>query len=383
MEILKKGIQKKSDYKYKFVVANGIDENGKQIRTSKIFIINENLTENQKIKLLNEEYEDFKNQVKKTKGYSINITFDEFQKIYFKEYGKTDIKKSTAYNYKTTVKNHINPKFKNIKVKDITTQQINDFLLNLKLKNSSKKKTKIVFSSIMEYAKKLKIIDYNPVHDSKYKLKDENIENEDNKNTDNYLEKEDYEKLKKIVEVYSNFNILIYFLMYSGMRMGEALALTWNDIDFNNNEIRINKTLSYAEKETYISTPKTENSIREINIPKKVIDKLKEHKIQQEKLIANCNGTFKHKELVFTSPIGNYYDKSNMNTQFKKLLKKNNIKIITIHGIRHTVVSLLIDKLDIYKISKYIGDSIATIENTYSHFLKKHKTDVADVLNDL
>lgn len=92
MEILKKGIQKKSDYKYKFVVANGIDENGKQIRTSKIFIINENLTENQKIKLLNEEYEDFKNQVKKTKGYSINITFDEFQKIYFKEYGKTDIK---------------------------------------------------------------------------------------------------------------------------------------------------------------------------------------------------------------------------------------------------------------------------------------------------
>ena len=67
MEILKKGIQKKSDYKYKFVVANGIDENGKQIRTSKIFIINENLTENQKIKLLNEEYEDFKNQVKKNK----------------------------------------------------------------------------------------------------------------------------------------------------------------------------------------------------------------------------------------------------------------------------------------------------------------------------
>ena len=97
-------------------------------------------------------------KLKKTKGYSINITFDEFQKIYFKEYGKTDIKKSTAYNYKTTVKNHINPKFKNIKVKDITTQQINDFLLNLKLKNSSKKKTKIVFSSIMEYAKKLKII---------------------------------------------------------------------------------------------------------------------------------------------------------------------------------------------------------------------------------
>ena len=72
-----------------------------------------------------------------------------------------------------------------------------------------------------------------------------------------------------------------------------------------------------------------------------------------------------------------------MNTQFKKLLKKNKIKIITIHGIRHTVVSLLIDKLDIYKISKYIGDSISTIENTYSHFLKKHKTDVADVLNDL
>ena len=140
---------------------------------------------------------------------------------------------------------------------------------------------------------------------------------------------------------------------------------------------------AYWEKETYISTPKTENSIREINIPKKVIDKLKEHKIQQEKLIANCNGTFKHKELVFTSPIGNYYDKSNMNTQFKKLLKKNNIKVITIHGIRHTVVSLLIDKLDIYKISKYIGDSITTIENTYSHFLKKHKTDVADVLNDL
>lgn len=52
-------------------------------------------------------------------------------------------------------------------------------------------------------------------------------------------------------------------------------------------------------------------------------------------------------------------------------------------GIKKPRSSLLIDKLDIYKISKYIGDSISTIENTYSHFLKKHKTDVADVLNDL
>lgn len=71
-------------------------------------------------------------------------------------------------------------------------------------------------------------------------------------------------------------------LSFSGMRRGEALALSWNDINFKTNEIRINKTLSRGLKGRLLKPPKTKKSIRTIEMDQKTMDILNEWKKRQK-----------------------------------------------------------------------------------------------------
>ena len=158
---------------------------------------------------------------------------------------------------------------------------------------------------------------------------------------------------------------------FTGMRSGELIGLKWSDIDFKNMEISIKRAIKMGE----ISVPKTENSIRVIDI----IDYLLPYLEDQYSL------TGKEKSYVFLNQNGDHiYDiKRIRDTHWKKLLDKCDFKYRPIYHTRHTFATIMIEnKEDILWVSNMLGhtDSTMTLQK-YARYIKRTNKKRATFLN--
>jgi len=126
------------------------------------------------------------------------------------------------------------------------------------------------------------------------------------------------------IEYYTIFEILYY----TGMRAGELLALTLNDIDFKNNQISINKTFYHLTGRDTIQPPKTAKGERTVNIPDFLTDEIKEY--------------IKH--LYKPDPNDRLFPKqlNYIRSAFNIRVKRSGVKKIRIHDLRHSHASTLI-----------------------------------------
>lgn len=169
------------------------------------------------------------------------------------------------------------------------------------------------------------------------------------------------------------------------MRLGEVLALNWNDIDFSRNTIAVSKSVYFKKGVSYISTPKTKASIRQIVINAKLMNELEvwQHK-QYELLKQFLNDDYSDLQLFQNSPIP--ITKDSIEKYYRGLLKRNpNLKKIRIHDLRHSHASLLINQGEDYLVVKErLGHaSITTTIDTYSHLYPSKQVALADKLDSL
>lgn len=153
------------------------------------------------------------------------------------------------------------------------------------------------------------------------------------------------------------------------MRLGEVLALNWNDIDFSRNIITVSKSVYFKKGVSYISPPKTKASIRQIGINSKLMNELEvwQHK-QYELLKQFSNDECTDLQLFQSSPVP--ITKDRIEKYYHDLLKRNsNPKKIRIHDLRHSHASLLINQGEDYLVVKErLGHaSITSTIDTYSH----------------
>ena len=177
-----------------------------------------------------------------------------------------------------------------------------------------------------------------------------------------------------LMSEYNQFHTIIKVLLLTGMRSGECLALRWSSIDFARGTIFIDKTLSYANKTTFLSTPKTERSTRTIAMDDVVVDLLKHHKAEQDKLKKIAGTAWRRPEMIFTNHTGDFYNKGYLNTQFRKFIAVHREDLgldhnLTIHGLRHTNASLLLYAGEsIQNISAHLGHASSEVTSiVYSH----------------
>ena len=176
---------------------------------------------------------------------------------------------------------------------------------------------------------------------------------------------------------YRTFFEVLYFL---GLRQGECQALTWQDINFKNRTIQINKNLTTkikGEKWT-ISSPKTKSSTRTLPIPKNVLNDLN----------IMYNNAIKYRDFKSTWFIfGNSVPFKETTIQKKKnnACDKAKVKRIRIHDFRHSCASLLINKgASIALVSKYLGHSdISMTLNTYTHMYKSELESMTKIIENL
>ena len=317
-----------------------------------------------------EEERQFLNSIKDLSGKN-KITIKELKEDYLK-YQKNNLKITSFLSLENQIK-HID-ELNNIVVEDINLMQFNNWKNNINNKNlSTDYKNSIYkkFRAMLNYGKRmynLNIIILN-------KMTNFTDPNELKKEM-NFYTKEEFDKF---ISQEDDLKWICFFstLFYCGLRQGEALALNWNDINFKENTIRINKSLANRIKgEKYlILPPKTKASNRTIPMPKNLAEKL--NKLYND---VSKYKNFDSKWFVF----GNIFPLPTTTIQKRrdKLVELSGVKRIRIHDFRHSCASLLISKnANITLVARFLGhDNISTTLNIYSHF---YKSDLIELISKI
>lgn len=181
----------------------------------------------------------------------------------------------------------------------------------------------------------------------------------------NYIEQDD-----KLIKWNTSF--LIYLVALSGIRAGEALALTKNDVDLNERIIRITKT---KQRSGIATSPKTKSAIREIAMPARFFENY--NVFIEAKTERNENfELFDGRKMATINNI--WLERIERKMEFKNT--------VSIHGLRHSHVSYLLSKnIDISYASKRLGHANVTItQSIYAHLLKeKQKREEEKTINTL
>lgn len=172
-------------------------------------------------------------------------------------------------------------------------------------------------------------------------------------------------------------------LAFTGIRKGEALALTWEDIDFSKKTINITKTVSVDEFGfAVINPPKTRNGIRLLPADNETMDILMRWKTEQEKDISGLKEeTNINKWLVFSKITKNRpLNASAPRNFFASFCKKYNLRFIKIHGFRHTHCTLFFEAgVPLPDVRDRLGHgSISITVDIYNHITRNKQQKTLD-----
>ena len=244
---------------------------------------------------------------------------------------------------------------------------------------NSAKYPKGIAQQVFDYAIKMNIISDNPMRKVKLPKRKETI-NEVNK----FYNTDELKHFFDCVKDYGNMKYLAFFrlLAFTGMRKGEALALNWSDIDFNKKQVHITKGVVLDENEIpMISTTKTKKSVRTVSLDDASLAILRKWKIEQAKELMSIgiNSLNKH-QLLFTYDANKLYRPSYSNCWLEQIIKKYNLKKITMHGFRHSHCSLLFEmNTPIQVVQDRLGHTnIKTTMDIYTHVTEKQRDDIAE-----
>ena len=282
----------------------------------------------------------------------------------------------TTYNcYMRICKKYIIPLLGDIKlcdIKPIHIQNYVDDLLDLLTPQTIKVHLNIL-NLALKRAYRLKLIKENVV---------QFVEVPKNKKYKNEIY--NAEDMKKLLEKSRETSLELPIILASGLglRISEILGLTWNNIDFNDFTITIDKITVRDKGQVILKEPKTESSIRTISAPKEIILILKQ--LKKDRLAAKLRGEKSHRELIFYDKNLNPIAQDVLSKQFRYFLQENNLKHIRFHDLRHSHVTMLIDaKVPIKVISERVGHSnVNTTLNIYSHALREMDQEASDKISD-
>lgn len=350
-----------------------------------------------------------------------NISFVQWLNNWLETYARPSIKLATYTSYETYIRGHITPYFGNIKLKDLTSEHLQNFL-NSKLEGGRLDNREGGLSE-----KTLRNL-YNMIHAS---LKQAYINEIVKKNIAEYIRLPKVTKKEmrvltrdeqnRLILVAKNYRLgfLVILDLFTGMRLGEILALRWCDVDLKEKKIVVKNTIKRLSthdgnsKKTKIilDTPKTENAYRDIPLIDEIVGDFAKFKRNQRYEIKEMGSSYINKDFVFCNEIGEPYDQKTFKRIYNKMLlecglilsqpksvkdkKKKGIKCkpksnrsmpnVTFHTLRHTFATRAIEQgMDILVLSKILGHSDpSTTLNKYGHALPNHKKDNMEKIRKL
>ncbi len=416
---------------YRILVSNGYDVYGKKIQETTTFIPDSTMTPKQQQKALEKFVFEFEERVKNGKYLKgEKITLKDFADSWLKDYAEQQLQRTTFSAYKEMLDQKIMPALGHLKLSKIQPMHLQSFYNNLLedgvrkdgkeggYSPSTIKKCHAVISSILKTAVLWQVIESNPC-DRVAPPRDKRITNEVKHFTleqaETFLKAlnmeysttykahdriDDTGKKYHVAEytetrsIPTQFKVFFNLALFTGMRRGELIALTWSDIDFDNRTININKSTGYVNKQMITKSPKNKSSIREITIPGPIMDLIKKYRTEQLEYKLSIGDQWIGDNHVFIQWNGSQMHLATPYGTFKDIIKKYNATVeddskkipdIPMHGLRHTSATLLIsENVDVRTVSARLGHAqTSTTMNIYAHSLKKSDEKAADVLGNI
>lgn len=308
---------------------------------------------------------------------SSEMLIKDYLDYWLDTYCKTNLAPSSYKRYKELcqhVKNHIGM----LKISALNTMHVqkfyNDLVCNSTLSNSTIVKVHRVLNLAFKHAVEWKLIPHSPIgyakppKASKCEMKI-------------WDEFEVSLFLSKIKD--SNIYIPCMLALETGMREGEICALKWDDVDFQNNYIRVNKTLSKIDGEMIIKQPKTQRSNRTIAIMEKTAQELK--KLRKLQLEMRLKTGINYEYVCCWLEDGRPYLPNYITKNFIKFINDNNFSKIRFHDLRHTHATLLLKAgVNPKIVSERLGHSSVSITlDIYSHVLPNMQKEAVRQLENL
>lgn len=319
------------------------------------------------------------------------ITLEEWYNIWLFQFKANELKASTIERYNVFYRNYIKGcNIGQVKLKDLTAPIIQNYYNSLIKNGKTPYTVKMLHKALkssLSYAKRINYIGINCCDNV---IPPKVINKDDDKFKVFTLEEQ-----KKFMDVIKGHKYRLMFILAlgTGVRIGELVALKWDNINFDEGTLKVNKSISrsYIEvegKRKFLleeTTPKTRSSIREIGIPSNILKELINHKKEQDEYKKNYKEVYIDNNYVFTDALGGYILPDTLSKAYLKILKDNYIPHTRFHSLRHTYATRLFEKgVPLKTVQKLLGhSSIKITADIYTHVIGNEKISAVEKLNDL
>ena len=330
-----------------------------------------------------------------------SLKFSEFTEIWKRDYGSKELAPSTYKRYCRMLETRLLPYFGHFyvnKIKPTDIMQFYDLLskdtqLVRKKDNGGNKTLKpLSGKTILEHHRLLRAMLHKAVYwqvivsNPAERVQPPKAKKPKRKYYDDDQCKILLENLEQLDEEQIKYKTAIILTVFTGVRLGELMGLEWNDIDFRNGIVSINRSSQYlADTGVFTKVPKTESSIREVAIPDFVISLLEEYKLWYDEQKSLYGELWINSNRLFVQADGKPMHPSTISKWFVKYIGQIGLPVINFHGLRHTNATLLIaQNIDVAVVAARLGHAqITTTFNFYVHPIIAHNKKAGFALENL
>ena len=387
-------IEKRGKNSYRLTVSEGFDLNGKPMIHRKTIHGTKKDAEIELAKFVTEVQNGLVIDGK-------SLKFTEFVEIWKIDYGSKELAPTTYKRYCRMLETRILPYFGHFYINKIRPTDIMKFydllekdtqLVRKKGNNGSKTKKPLSGKTILEHHRLLRAMLHRAVYwqlivsNPAERVQPPKAKKPKRRSYDDEQTKILLENLEKLTVEDTKYKVAIILTIFTGVRLGELMGLEWQDVDFRNGIISINRSSQYlSDMGVFTKVPKTESSIREIAIPEFIISLLEEYKLWYEEQKSLYGELWTNSSRLFVQADGKPMHPSSISKWFVKYVGTIGLPVISFHGLRHTNASLLVaQNVDIAVVSARLGHAqISTTLDFYVHPLLSHNRKAGYALENL
>lgn len=387
-------IEKRGKNSYRLTVSEGFDLNGKPMIHRKTVHGTKKDAEVELAKFVTEVQNGLVIDGK-------SLKFSEFTEIWKRDYGSKELAPSTYKRYCRMLETRLLPYFGHFYINKIKPTDIMKFydllekdtqLVRKKGNNGSKTKKPLSGKTILEHHRLLRAMLHKAVYwqlivaNPAERVQPPKARKPKRRSYDDEQTKILLENLELLSSEDTKYKVAIILTVFTGVRLGELMGLEWQDVDFKNGIISINRSSQYlADMGVFTKVPKTESSIREIAIPEFIVSLLEEYKLWYEEQKSIYSELWTDSDRLFVQADGKPMHPSTISKWFVKYVGQIGLPVINFHGLRHTNASLLVaQNIDIAVISARLGHAqISTTLDFYVHPLLSHNRKAGYALENL
>ena len=330
-----------------------------------------------------------------------SLKFTDFVEIWKRDYGSKELAPSTYKRYLGILESRIIPFFGHFRVDKIKPTDIMQFydLLSkdtqiVRRKDNNGKKTGKPLSpkTILEHHRLLRAMLQKAVYwqmivsNPAERVQAPKTKKPKRKYYDDEQSKALISGLMELTEEQFKYKVAIILTIFTGVRLGELMGLEWDDINFREGIISINRSSQYlADKGVFTKVPKTESSIRDVAIPDFVVSLLEEYKYWYDEQKVQYGELWIDSNRLFVQADGRPMHPSTISKWFEKFVAQIGLPVINFHGLRHTNATLLIaQNIDVSVVAARLGHAqITTTLNFYVHPIISHNKTAGFALENL